>query len=187
MTNSTLRATLFAGSLMLLIGCGAGGPDASEPRPDSEGDGSEAANDGATSSDGTGQALESPSTIARADISGRGLDQDEKKLYFAGPPLADTDGNYYGPDGDLIWSIDKAGGHPKPLFNNPAGPVADVAVDRGKVLFSVGGALELSASGDMASSTYRKGQIMRVVASGGPAKVVAKNQVEPKSVAADGG
>jgi hypothetical protein len=186
MTTQTARATLLAAALTCLVGCGSSSPEAATPEPASStaGEGGSAP-DGAAG-DGTPM-LDTPSTLARADITGRALAQDEKRLYFAGPPLADADGEYYGPDGDLIWSVEKSGGHPKALFDTPPGPVAGAAVDGGKVFFSVGGALVLSAEGDMASSTYRKGQIMRAASGGGKPKVVAKNQVEPKAVAADRG
>jgi hypothetical protein len=187
MTTSIIRAASVAVALIAAMGCGSSASDAAEPGPGESGAVGDPSGHAPTDPGAQSHAPEVPTTLARADITGATLTHDEDRLYFAGPPLADADGNYYGPDGDLIWSVRKRGGHPQSLFDNPLGPVAGVAVDRGKVIFSVGGALELSASGDMASSTYRKGQIMRAAASGGPPKIVAKNQVEPKAVAVEGG
>jgi len=189
MAPRTASSAALATILAVIAGCGGGTREAVTPRPEAaEADGG--TTDAATESPASppaAEALEPPTTIASADVSGRTLLQDATRLYFAGRPLAEADGVYRGPEGDVVWSVEKRGGNPTALFGSPAGPIADLALSGGELFFSVGGTLVLSARGEATSTDYREGRLMRVATSGGKVEVVASGQVEPGAVTAGDG
>jgi hypothetical protein len=175
------RAAMMRVLVALCAGCGGAIPEATTPAADTTAPVEQ------DQTDTTEDEPEPPSTIAHADITGTALAQDESRLFFAGPPLAAADGGYEGADGDLVWTVAKKGGEPVPLFDGAHGPVKGVAVGDGKVLWTVSGTLVLSAQGDMAATTYRKGQVMRATTAGKGSTVLARNQAEPGAIVAAGG